>query len=99
VAGPGQIDSKVIPGEGMTVYLRGVVDVRLTGLLEETLQGARNYPPVTVDLSGVVSLDGPIVDLLAEASSSLPQGLLVVGAIGSKANAFESTQVEHLRAG
>jgi len=82
------------------VFLRGVVDVRLAGELESTLRtAALTHPPVTVDLSDTVSLDGPVVGVLAAASESFPGTLLVRGAIAGSTGSFDFDQLQHLRRG
>lgn len=95
----GLITTTVVPGEGARVSLRGVFDANHARELEAKLAAAyRAYPPVTVDLSRVVSLDSTIVDVLAEASASFPEGLRVQGPIGTAAHQFDSLGVEHLLA-
>ena len=95
----GLIVTTVVPGEGARVSLRGVLGAGQAKELEAKLAAAyRAYPPVTVDLSRTASLDSTIVDVLAEASASFPEGLRVQGPIGSGPHQFDSLQVEHLLA-
>ena len=95
----GLIVTSVVPGEGARISLRGVLDASHARELEAKLAAAyRAYPPVTVDLSGTVSIDSTIVDVLAEASASFPEGLRVQGPIGRGPHQFDSLQVEHLLA-
>ena len=97
--GLGIIESRAVPGEGMTIYLRGALDARQAGELEQTLEDAhRAHPPVTVDLSEALSIDGPIVDVLGAASGSFAEGLRVIGALGSRPVSFELAHIEHLQA-
>jgi len=99
VAGLGEIESRTVPGEGTTIFLRGALDVRQASELEEKLEAAhRVHPPVTVDLSETASLDGPIVDILGSASVTFPEGLRVIGSSGNRPSSFELAQVQHLQA-
>jgi hypothetical protein len=94
------IEPRVVPGEGTLVFLRGTLDVRHAGELQATLDAAHlAHPPVTVDLSGVSSLDGSIVRVLAAASEDFVEGLTVRGLGSDRPNAFELTQVEHFISG
>lgn len=95
--GQGHIESRVVPGEGTTVFLRGSLDVRDAVELEQTLLSVHaSFPPVTVDLTGIDSLDSSIVDVLSALSSSFAEGLRVRARSDAMPHVLESSYLEHL---
>lgn len=95
--GQGHIEARVVPGEGTTVFLRGWFDVRDAVELEQTLLSVHaSSPPVTVDLTGIESLDSSIVDVLSALSSSFAEGLRVRARGDARPHALEAVHLEHL---